>query len=122
MDADPQRIEHLDFQPGPLMCGCRGCPAVPHVTSDPPCSGVATHCVVVHAVNDCGKPELTPGGGLSQLVCDVCLLARTRRAEVYAGRLQRYFGRFGRPVVCSTCGRPLVEVSDFLEVRRVTDS
>ena len=52
-DATPDSIRHLDFEVGPVMCGCQGCPAVPRTRQDPPCTSIATHRVAVHAVNDC---------------------------------------------------------------------
>jgi hypothetical protein len=113
-------IDHLDFEPGPLLCGCVGCPAVPHTTADPPCEGVALYRVEVHAVNGCsGRPDLTPDGGLVQLVCSRCDAARLERATGYSQRLRGFYEHYGRPVACTTCGRPLVEVEDFMSASRI---
>ena len=119
-DATPDSIRHLDFEVGPVMCGCQGCPAVPRTRQDPPCTSIATHRVAVHAVNDCERDGLVDGA-MVQLVCVKCLTARTKRVEAYAAKLQRFYERYNHVLGCSTCGRPLVEEGDLMEVWRIVE-
>lgn len=114
-------LSHLDFEPEPMLCGCQGCPAVPHTRDDPPCGRPAVSVVKVHAVNDCGRQDLSPDGGLIQLCCATCTSARTEQALQYQAKLRRFFHRFKRAVACNGCGRPLVDMGDFIEVSRLED-
>lgn len=107
-------IAHLDFEPGPANCECVGCPG--HGGGGT-CGKPATHMVTVHAINNCNRAGLTGDGGVVQLCCAGCIKPRTSRAAVMAERLEALRKQWGGTVECRGCGRPLLEMSDFFEIR-----
>jgi hypothetical protein len=109
-------IEHLDFDPDPQRCECRGCPS-----HNGRCHEMAEVMVEVHAINHCNRLGLTTTGGVVQLCCATCVRPRMKRASEMASRLDAVRTQFGRTIECQGCGRPLLEAYDFFEMRSLED-
>jgi hypothetical protein len=73
------------------------------------CRDRAAFVVRVHAISDCNRVGLDPGGNRVELRCTACV--RRLQAEVRAGL--RQLNRYGR-ASCDTCGAPLVAVGDVV--------
>lgn len=109
-------IAHLDFAPSQPKCECVECEA-----HDGPCPDFATFAVKVHAGTDCNRPGLTPDGGIVAVCCPVCAMARAAAAGKLSGKLYQAKERTNRTVECRGCGRPLLDPSDFFEIRSLDD-
>ena len=83
------------------------------------CTQHAAFLVKVHAINGCNRTDiqLTDDGGLVQLCCPACMFARSKRAAQMSSQLHAVRERFGGVLECNGCGRPILDPTDFVEVR-----
>lgn len=81
------------------------------------CGRWATQVAEIHNVDACADDADTPDGGMVQLVCNRCARQLRRNIEQAAAQLAHPAGRRrgnGKPLGCTTCGRPLTRPDDWL--------
>jgi hypothetical protein len=85
-----------------------------------PCGEPALFVALVHRVSECSQMglDLTPDGAEIHVLCADCLQGMADDINVFLRSQYRHISQ-GRVVSCYTCGRPLTELHDVLEVQPV---
>jgi hypothetical protein len=85
-----------------------------------PCGRPALFVALVHRVSGCSRMDLdlTPDGAEIHVLCAGCLRETADNIKVYLRAQYRHIPQ-GLAMSCYTCGRPLTELHDVLEVQAV---